>query len=67
MKKYILCGLILTGCATALAYNPVLKSVKSGDKVLVCNGNIVEPDLVEDFSDGTWFFINGYAKNCEVK
>lgn len=46
--------------------NTVLAEVKSGQKILICNGKYVAPTLIKDFIDDTWVFTNGHAKNCEV-
>ena len=45
--------------------------IKSGNKTLVCNidneEKKIDPKLVEDHSDGVWFFTNGYSKSCAVR
>ena len=65
-----LLGLALFYCATNGGDRKVLTQVKSGDKYLVCNfkdgEHLVNPEIIVDFNDGTWFFENGYANNCIV-
>lgn len=45
--------------------------VKSGNKTLVCvidnEKKTIDPKLVEGYSDGVWFFTNGYSKSCVVR
>lgn len=47
-----------------------INDVKSGNKTLVCNidneKKKIDPKLVEDHSDGVWYFTNGYSKSCTV-
>ena len=42
--------------------------VKSGALTLEChigdNYQVINPDLVTDYSDGRWFFTNGSATQC---
>ena len=54
--------------------NPLAK-VKKGTHDLYCNFYIenspadrrkVDPNLVIDFVEGTWLFVNGSASNCEL-
>lgn len=69
MRKIVIIGLVvisLVSCVVALSYNPVLSSVKSGESTLNCNDRVVDKEMVTDFSDGIWFFKDGYAKNCEI-
>lgn len=44
--------------------------IKSGNKTLVCNidneKKTIDPKMVEDYSEGVWFFTNGYSKSCTV-
>lgn len=45
-----------------------LAEVKSGDLTLGCHigdsYQVIDPDLVTDYSDGRWFFTNGSATQC---
>lgn len=66
MKVLIAIALIAAAYSVA-TYNPMLHKVQSGERVLVCNGTIINPERVIDFVDATWIFDNGYASNCEVK
>ena len=48
----------------------IVDEVRRGDKTLMCEMKDgyrkIDPLLVTDFIDGTWFFVNGSASNCEV-
>ena len=51
--------------------NEVLNSVKSGDKVLTCHMldgiRSIDKDLVVDYKDGVFYFVNGSSKSCSLK
>ena len=53
------------------ADNEVLNSVKSGDKVLTCHMldgiRSIDKDLVVDYKDGVFYFVNGSSKSCSLK
>jgi len=58
----------LTAIAFHFAFDDaLLKDIQTGKKLLICNGKHIAPEMVTGFSDGIWWFRNGYAKNCEVK
>lgn len=61
--------------AYQLINNSPLSKVKKGTHELFCtfyveNGPAdrrkVDPDLVTDYVEGTWLFVNGSANNCEL-
>ena len=47
-----------------------LAKVKSGALTLECHigddYQVIDPDLVTDYSDGRWFFTNGSATQCST-
>lgn len=47
-----------------------LAEVKSGALTLECHigdgYQVIDPDLVTDYSDGRWFFSNGSATQCST-
>lgn len=49
----------------------VLNSVKSGEKVLTCHMldgiRAINKDLVIDYEDGVFYFVNGSSKTCSLK
>ena len=63
----VVAGLVLIRAAEVA----MVEDVKQGTKVLVCNidgyDKPVDPEKVTDYSDGTWFFINGYSRTCTLK
>lgn len=46
----------------------LVKEVQQGTKVITCNIDgymkTIDPEKVTDYSDGTWYFTNGYSKSC---
>lgn len=63
----VVTGLVLIRAAEVA----MVEDVKQGTKVLVCNidgfDKAVDPKKVTDYSDGTWFFTNGYSRTCKLK
>ena len=57
-------GLYLTHKGDAVR----LAEVQGGTLTLVCHigegDKVINPDLVTNFSNGRWFFINGSATQC---
>lgn len=47
-----------------------LAEVKSGALTLECHigdgYQVIDPDLITDYSDGRWFFTNGSATQCST-
>ncbi len=47
-----------------------LAEVKSGALTLECHigdgYQVIDPDLITDYSDGRWFFTNGSATQCRT-
>jgi len=48
----------------------LIAAVKSNEVALLCHLDTglkkIDPNLILDFSDGVWFFTNGYSKTCEL-
>jgi len=65
--KYLIILALVAISAQLIFDNTLLEDIKNGKKLLICNGKQVSPELVVNFSDDLWWFVNGYAKNCEVK
>ena len=63
-------ALLAAYVATVRQDNQMAESVRNGAAELYCEfrdgRRKVEPDKVESFSDGRWFFSNGSAVNCAV-
>lgn len=74
MKIYAFCAIAAASFAGILVANAqdraLAESVRNGTVNLTCEfrdgSRRVDPELVESFSDGRWFFSNGSAVNCEV-
>ncbi len=46
----------------------LVKEVQQGAKVITCNRGgymkTIDPEKVTDYSNGTWYFTDGYSKTC---
>lgn len=75
-KLFILAALLAASFISFSFYElrqvkKLLKQVQTGEKNLVCQlakGLIsIEPNKVENYINGTWYFTNGYSTNCKIK
>lgn len=66
---FILIALIL-GDSLIESDDSKLISVWNNEASLSCHfkdgERVVPSDLVEDFSDGVWYFTNGHSKTCKL-
>lgn len=67
----ILFLLVVTYTLQLYAESRVLNSVKSGEKELTCHMKdgvrVINKDLVVDYEDGVFYFVNGSSKTCSLK
>lgn len=65
-----LLSLVVVSALVRASEVALVKEVQQGTKVLSCRidgyAKTVDPKKVTDYSDGTWFFTNGYSKTCTM-
>lgn len=67
----IFAGITLLLIGSFISLNgDIVDEIRRGDKSLWCEMSDgyrqIDGKLLTDFIDGTWYFVNGQAKNCEV-
>lgn len=72
MKQFIFIAGFASFIAGCLGLNNnTFYDVTNGDKILKCYINneerVIDKSKIESYSDGVWYFNNGYSKSCKVE